>query len=98
MLSVAGGALERILRMVARATRATRPLRSATRRPEVRRATLENGGPHWLEPLLAFRPASRLCYQKRFFKHASSRKVAVGKGGATVPVARFGVVAWILEI
>ena len=35
--------------------------------------------PYWLEPLLPFRPASRrtaqagrLCYQKRFFKHARS--------------------------
>src|SRR5438132_2129111 len=56
--------------------RATRLLRLATRRPELRIATSRKGHPHWLEPLLPLRPASRrtaqagrLCYQKRFFKH-----------------------------
>ena len=57
--------------------RATRPLRSATRRPKLRRASLGRGRLHWLELSLPFLPASRrtaqagrLCYQNRFFIHA----------------------------
>src|SRR2546425_132074 len=53
---------------------ATRPPRSATRRPELRRATLRKGDTVWLEPFLPFRPASRrtaqagrLCYQQTIF-------------------------------
>src|SRR6266536_4886765 len=58
--------------------RATRLLRSATRRPERRNATLQKGRPHWLEPLLPFRPASRrtaqagrLCYRTTGFQTRS---------------------------
>src|SRR5213594_3857814 len=54
---------------------ATRPPRSATRRPELPRATLRKGRAHWLELLLPFRPASRrtaqagrLCYQTTIFQ------------------------------
>src|SRR6266516_4425607 len=57
---------------------ATRPPRSATRRPELPRATSRKDGPHWLEQSLPFRPASRraeqagrLCYQQTIFKTRS---------------------------
>src|SRR6266536_1227114 len=60
--------------------RATRLLRSATRRPERRNATLQKGRPHWLEPLLPFRPAGRrtaqagrLCYRTTGFQTRSQQ-------------------------
>src|SRR6266516_7941401 len=58
--------------------RATRPPRSATRRPELRRATLRKGRSHYLESLFPFRPAGRrtaqagrLCYLETIFQTRS---------------------------
>ena len=76
--------------------RAARPPRSATRRPEMSRATLRKDRPYPLEPSLPFRPASRrtaqagrLCYQKRFSNRAHgqsplSRKNCSGPVSALV--------------
>src|SRR5205823_13673628 len=62
--------------------RATRLLRLATRRPELRIATSRKGHPHWLEPLLPLRPASRrtaqagrLCYPKTIFQTRSNAQM-----------------------
>ncbi len=59
---------------------ATRLLRPATRRPGLRRAASRTGRPHWFEPLLPFRPASRrtaqvgrLCYPETIFQTPSWR-------------------------
>src|SRR5947207_1623683 len=58
--------------------RATRPPRSATRRPELWRVRLQKGRPDWVERLLPFRPASRrtaqagrLCHPKAIFQTRS---------------------------
>jgi hypothetical protein len=55
-----------------RVARATRPPRSATCRPEVRRATLWKGRRDWFKPLTPFRPASRRTAQVGRLFHPNS--------------------------
>jgi len=77
--------------------RATRPFRSATRRPERARLSPAEGSPYSLPMRSPFRPASRrtaqasgLCYPKRNFQTRSeagevARPTTAGAGGVACP-------------
>jgi len=82
--------------------RATRPLRSATRRPEVSRATLRKGPVHWLRAFPPFRPASRrteqagrLCYPATNFE-ARSRAFTLVEILITVALLSFIIIGLLM--